>query len=46
MRVAENLRTLEEITDYIGEKMQASGTKLLWGTANMFSHRRWMGGCV
>ncbi|WP_170420123.1 xylose isomerase [Ruegeria arenilitoris] len=41
---AENLRTLEEITDYIGEKMQASGTKLLWGTANMFSHRRWMGG--
>nr|WP_170537866.1 xylose isomerase [Ruegeria arenilitoris] len=41
---AENLRTLEEITDYICEKMQASGTKLLWGTANMFSHRRWMGG--
>ncbi|UWR07838.1 MULTISPECIES: xylose isomerase [Ruegeria] len=41
---AENLRTLEEITDYVGEKMQASGTKLLWGTANMFSHRRWMGG--
>ncbi|MBY6082203.1 xylose isomerase [Ruegeria arenilitoris] len=41
---AKNLRTLEEITDYIGEKMQASGTKLLWGTANMFSHRRWMGG--
>ncbi|MFD0911867.1 xylose isomerase [Ruegeria arenilitoris] len=41
---AENLRTLEEITDYIGEKMQASGTKLLWGTANMFSHRCWMGG--
>lgn len=41
---ADNLRTLEEITDYIGEKMQASGTKLLWGTANMFSHRRWMAG--
>jgi xylose isomerase len=41
---ADNLRTLEEITDYIGEKMQASGTKLLWGTANMFSHRRWMSG--
>ncbi len=41
---ADNLRTLEEITDYIGEKMQVSGTKLLWGTANMFSHRRWMGG--
>ncbi len=41
---ADNLRTLEEITDYIGEKMQVSGTKLLWGTANMFSHRRWMAG--
>ena len=41
---ADNLRTLEEITDYIGEKMRAVGTKLLWGTANMFSHRRWMSG--
>lgn len=41
---ADNLSTLNEITDYIGEKMQASGTKLLWGTANMFSHRRWMSG--
>ncbi|NOD45767.1 MULTISPECIES: xylose isomerase [unclassified Ruegeria] len=41
---ADNLRTLNEVTDYIGEKMQVSGTKLLWGTANMFSHRRWMGG--
>ncbi len=41
---AKNLSTLEEITDYIGEKQAASKTKLLWGTANMFSHRRWMGG--
>lgn len=41
---ADNLSTLDEITDYIGEKMQTSGTKLLWGTANMFSHRRWMSG--
>ncbi len=41
---ADNLRTLNEITDYIGEKMQATGTALLWGTANMFSHRRWMSG--
>ncbi|MQQ10162.1 xylose isomerase [Epibacterium sp. SM1979] len=39
-----NLETLNEITDYIGEKMENSRTKLLWGTANMFSHRRWMGG--
>ncbi|WP_439523949.1 xylose isomerase [Marivita sp.] len=41
---AGNLSTLNEITDYIGEKMDGSGTKLLWGTANMFSHRRWMAG--
>ena len=41
---ADNLRTLNEITDYMGEKMNASGIGLLWGTANMFSHRRWMGG--
>ena len=41
---ADNLRTLNEITDYIGEKMATSGVGLLWGTANMFSHRRWMAG--
>lgn len=41
---ADNLSTLEEITDYIGEKMAGARTKLLWGTANMFSHRRWMAG--
>ncbi|WP_292294608.1 xylose isomerase [Marivita sp.] len=41
---ADNLATLNEITDYIGEKMESSRTRLLWGTANMFSHRRWMSG--
>lgn len=41
---ADNLASLNEITDYIGVKMQAGGPKLLWGTANMFSHRRWMAG--
>jgi len=41
---ADNLATLNEITDYIGEKMKSSRTRLLWGTANMFSHRRWMSG--
>ncbi len=41
---ADNLASLNEITDYIGAKMQADGPKLLWGTANMFSHRRWMAG--
>ncbi len=41
---ADNLSTLNEITDYIGEKMEGSKTGLLWGTANMFSDRRWMAG--
>jgi xylose isomerase len=41
---AGNLATLNEITDYLGEKMAGSKAKLLWGTANMFSHRRWLGG--
>ncbi|NVK33065.1 MAG: xylose isomerase, partial [Rhodobacteraceae bacterium] len=41
---AESLSRLDEITDYFGEKMDQTGVKLLWGTANMFSHRRWMSG--
>jgi len=40
----DNLSTLNEITDYIGSKMNSDSPKLLWGTANMFSHRRWMAG--
>jgi xylose isomerase len=43
---ADNLSTLEEITDYVGQKMEGGKTGLLWGTANMFSHRRWMAGAA
>lgn len=43
---AENTRNLEEITDYFGEKMETSRTKLLWGTANLFSNRRFMAGAA
>ena len=43
---ADNLATLNDITDYIGEKMQGRNIGLLWGTANMFSHRRWMSGAA
>ncbi|MEP4194735.1 MAG: xylose isomerase [Aliishimia sp.] len=43
---AENTRNLEEIIDYFADKMQATGTKLLWGTANLFSHRRFMSGAA
>ncbi len=41
---AESLRNFEEIIDYFLTKMESRKTKLLWGTANMFSHRRWMSG--
>lgn len=43
---AESTRNLEAIVDYIGEKMEASKTKLLWGTANLFTHRRFMSGAA
>ncbi|MEM9796325.1 MAG: xylose isomerase [Pseudomonadota bacterium] len=42
----ENTARLEEITDYVGGKMEAGGPKLLWGTANLFSHRRYMAGAA
>ncbi|WP_119309424.1 xylose isomerase [Cohaesibacter haloalkalitolerans] len=41
---AESLSNLNEIVDYFEEKMESSETKLLWGTANMFSNRRFMSG--
>jgi xylose isomerase len=43
---AESTRNLEEMVDYIGTKMEAAGTKLLWGTANLFTHRRFMAGAA
>ncbi|MEL7215050.1 MAG: xylose isomerase [Pseudomonadota bacterium] len=41
---AEDLANFEAVIDYIGEKMESRKIGLLWGTANMFSHRRWMAG--
>ena len=35
---------LDEITDYMLEKMNETGIKCLWGTANMFSNPRFMNG--
>ena len=43
---AESLSNLDAITDYFGEKMEASGIGLLWGTANLFTHRRFMAGAA
>lgn len=44
--VAENDRRLQLITEYLGEKQKESGVKLLWGTANLFSSRRYMNGAA
>ena len=42
--IAETNRRLDEITDYILEKMEGTDIKCLWGTANMFSNPRFMNG--
>lgn len=42
--IKETNRCLDEISDYIKEKMGATGIKCLWGTANMFSNPRYMNG--
>lgn len=44
--VKENDRRLKAITDYLQIKQAASGVKLLWGTANLFSNRRYMNGAA
>ena len=41
---AESTRRLGAIVDYAKEKQVASGVKLLWGTANLFSSPRYMNG--
>ena len=43
---AQTLKNLREITDYLEEKQNTHKAKLLWGTANLFSHRRWMSGAA
>jgi xylose isomerase len=43
---AENTKNLETIVDYFAQKMDETGIKLLWGTANLFSHRRFMSGAA
>ncbi|KPF60367.1 xylose isomerase [Rhizobium sp. AAP116] len=42
----ENTKNLNEIVDYFAQKQAETGVKLLWGTANMFSHRRYMSGAA
>ncbi|WP_276482985.1 xylose isomerase [Paraflavitalea pollutisoli] len=42
--IADNDKRLAAVTAYLKEKQDVSGVKLLWGTANLFSHRRYMNG--
>jgi xylose isomerase len=42
--IKEHVENFAVIVDKIEAKMAATGVKLLWGTANMFSHPRYMGG--
>ncbi|MDR1117448.1 MAG: xylose isomerase [Oscillospiraceae bacterium] len=42
--IAETNKRLDEISDYILEKMKPTKIKCLWGTANMFSNARFMNG--
>ena len=44
--VAEYERNLATMVAYAKEKQAASGVKLLWGTANLFSHPRYMNGAA
>jgi xylose isomerase len=42
--VQDNEKRLQALTAYLKEKQDASGVKLLWGTANVFSNKRYMNG--
>jgi len=44
--VTENDRRLKAITEYLSVKQKETGVKLLWGTANLFSNRRYMNGAA
>ncbi|EAR50187.1 xylose isomerase [Oceanicola granulosus HTCC2516] len=43
---AESRDRLNEMADIFERKMDETGVKLLWGTANMFSERRFMSGAA
>jgi xylose isomerase len=42
----ESCRKLDEIVAYAEQKQAESGIKLLWGTANLFSHPRYQAGAA
>lgn len=42
----DSVNHLREMVDVLATKQAATGMKLLWGTANLFSHRRFMAGAA
>lgn len=44
--LVESEKRLQTMVAYAKEKQKASGIKLLWGTANLFSHPRYMNGAA
>jgi xylose isomerase len=44
--IADNEKRLQTIVDYAKQKQQDTGIKLLWGTANLFSNKRYMNGAA
>jgi xylose isomerase len=43
---AESTANLEAMVDRAGEHMERTGTRLLWGTANLFGHPRYAAGAA
>ena len=43
---AETRRNLEAMVDYAEARMQRTGVRLLWGTANLFGHPRYAAGAA
>jgi xylose isomerase len=44
--LAESNKNVRTITEIFARKMEKSRTRLLWGTANLFSNRRYMSGAA
>ncbi len=44
--LAESVRNLNVVAELFERKMAASKVRLLWGTANLFTHRRYMAGAA
>ncbi|MDE7263899.1 MAG: xylose isomerase [Anaeroplasmataceae bacterium] len=42
--LAESNQALDQVSDYVLEKMKGTNIKCLWGTANCFNHKRYLAG--